>query len=299
MEPITSFTDEEKRLVLSEMIKTSQVDVDLLARFVTSHEIRPPWEQWLRMQIPPNRNLAQCMQVAEQLMAQGPQLKRKRSNELDGHPKRPTLPGGYVPGSGPNYHSSGPLKAPTPVNIAPRPSNGHRLSPAPSPPPPFPSSRKRGRPSRADKAKRDLRPILPQRIVPRPSEYPPGIPEPRTILPAPAPVHETFSKSPVPTPRTPLTSGDGPSKRAMPILDMSRPRVLSDGAVDRMETTRAYLRSELPPIEPELRAGISRQSPPSNSPTTLAPLLPQNSPVAAAETPSSQATRSTPVTNSV
>ncbi|KAK0385843.1 hypothetical protein NLU13_7020 [Sarocladium strictum] len=294
-----NFTDDEKRLLLSEIIKTSQVDVDELARFVASHAIKPHWEQWTRMQIPPNRTVAQCMQVADQLTVHVSQLKRKRSTETasDGSAKRPSLPGGYVSGSGASYHSSISAIASAPVSIAPRPSNGHESSPVPSPPPPAPVAKKRGRPSRADKAKRDLRPLLPQHIVPRPSDHPSGGPEPRPILPAPAPVHDAFSRSPGSVPRTPLTSGL-PSKRVMPRVEMSRPRVLSDGAVDRMETTRAYLGSELPPIEPQLRAGISRQSPPYDSPTTLAPLLPHNSPAAAAETPSSQATRSTPVTNS-
>jgi hypothetical protein len=209
-----------------------------------------------------------------------------------------------------------------PVNIAPRPPNGHRPSPVPSPPPiSVPAVKKRGRPSRADKAKRDLRPLLPQHIVPRPSDQSLGGLGRQTILPAPVSVQEHYSRSPVATPRTPLTSGLPPKRALPPHSDMSRPvctlrpvispftvdeskadaqgqRVLSDGAVDHMESTRAYLGSELPPIEPRLRAGISRQSPPDNSPTMLAPLLQKNSPAAAAETPSSQGTRSTPVTNS-
>jgi hypothetical protein len=301
MDTIPNFNDDEKRLLLSEMIKTSQVDVELLARFVASHELRPHWEQWTRMQIPANRTMAQCMKVADHLTAQASQAKRKRSSEgvMDGSTKRPSLPGGYASANNSSYHASNSMNTSGPVNIAPRPPNGHRPSPVPSPPPiSVPAVKKRGRPSRADKAKRDLRPLLPQHIVPRPSDQSLGGLGRQPILPTPVSVQEHYSRSPVATPRTPLTSGLPPKRALPPHSDMSRPRVLSDGAVDHMESTRAYLGSELPPIEPRLRAGISRQSPPDNSPTMLAPLLQQNSPAAAAETPSSQGTRSTPVTNS-
>jgi len=165
------------------------------------------------------------MHVAGQLTVQASQLKRKRSNEpmADVNAKRPNLPpGGYASGSSSSYHTSVLAMAPTPVTIAPRPSNGHRQSPVASPPPPLPATKKRGRPSRADKAKRDLRPLLPQHIVPKPSDHPSGALEPRPILPAPAPVHDRYSRSPVSRPRTPLISG-APSKRGMPSVDMSRP----------------------------------------------------------------------------
>lgn len=254
------------------------------------------------MQIPPNRTVAQCMHVADQLTLQALQLKRKRSNEpvADVSAKRPSLPGGYATSSGSSYHASVPAMASAPVSIAPRPSNGHRQSPVASPPPPAPTTKKRGRPSRADKAKRDLRPLLPQHIVPKPLDYSSSSLEPRPILPAPASatLHERYSKSPDSRPQTPLTSG-APSNRAMPSVDVSMPRVLSGEALDRVEKTRAYLDSRGPqPLEPQLRSGLTQQSPPDNSPTTLAPLLSQNSPAPAAGTPSSQATRSTPVLNS-
>ncbi|GFP57273.1 hypothetical protein TASIC1_0008011400 [Trichoderma asperellum] len=56
-----SFSLDEKRFVLAEMIKCSSVDVDMLIRFVESNVSDP---NWMIMQIPPGRNLEQCMQVA-------------------------------------------------------------------------------------------------------------------------------------------------------------------------------------------------------------------------------------------
>lgn len=74
-----------------------------------------------------------------------------------------------------------------PVNILPRPSNGYSsISPQRPPAPELP--KKRGRPSRADKAKRDLRPLLPQPAVSHPvfmgqsPDAPRSLP-PRTLPP--------------------------------------------------------------------------------------------------------------------
>lgn len=170
------------------------------------------------------RNLRQCMDVATQLTSQASQLKRKRPNELmlEGNPKRPAFAPGFASGAGPSHHAPAAVMAPAPVHIAPRPSNGHRSSPHPSPPPPAQPTKKRGRPSRADKAKRDLRPLLPQHLAPRPSEHTPGTYEPRPILPAPAAATDRFSKSPISDPRTPLAPTN-PTKRSIPPVDISRP----------------------------------------------------------------------------
>lgn len=166
------------------------------------------------------------MKVADHLTAQASQAKRKRSSDgvMDGNVKRPSLSGGYASANNSTYHGSSSMSTSGPVNIAPRPPNGHGHSPVPSPPPiSVPTVKKRGRPSRADKAKRDLRPLLPQHIVPRPSDQGLGGLGRQPILPAPASVQEHYSRSPVATPRTPLTSGL-PSKRALPPHpDMSRP----------------------------------------------------------------------------
>ncbi|GKT53448.1 hypothetical protein ColTof4_05630 [Colletotrichum tofieldiae] len=44
-----SFTEEEKRFILAEVIKTSDLDVGLLVGFLNTHNIEP---DWLKMQLP-------------------------------------------------------------------------------------------------------------------------------------------------------------------------------------------------------------------------------------------------------
>lgn len=78
----------------------------------------------------------------------------------------------------------------------------------------------------------------------------------------------------------------------------SRQRVLSDGAVDHMEKTRAYLGSELPPIEPHMNARDARQADTDDEPATLAPMLQRSPTEIASDTASAQAPRSAPLINS-
>ncbi|EQB55440.1 hypothetical protein CGLO_04636 [Colletotrichum gloeosporioides Cg-14] len=71
------FSEEEKRLILAEVIKTSNLDLGHLVDFLKLHKTEP---NWLKMQLPPGRTMEQCIQVTEQ-MFQGPMripdLKRK------------------------------------------------------------------------------------------------------------------------------------------------------------------------------------------------------------------------------
>ncbi|KZL71120.1 hypothetical protein CT0861_09110 [Colletotrichum tofieldiae] len=84
-----SFTEEEKRFILAEVIKTSDLDVGLLVGFLNTHNIEP---DWLKMQLPSGRTMGQCLAVTGQ-MFQGPMripdLKRKSMNDLlEQPPKR-------------------------------------------------------------------------------------------------------------------------------------------------------------------------------------------------------------------
>ncbi|KAH8169665.1 hypothetical protein LIA77_10209 [Sarocladium implicatum] len=295
---VSKFTDYEKRFVLTEMLRTSQVSIDALAQFVADQGVQPDWDQWSMIQIPQGRVLRQCMEMAGELTAQSSQLKRKRADEVpsEANAKRPSFPNLYPTGPTSSHRAASVALSPAPVHIAPRPSNGHKPSPHPSPPPPAPLPKKRGRPSRADKAKRDLRPLLPQHLAPRPSEHSSGAHEPRVILPAPATMAERYPRSPISRPRPAAASSPAQDGTASHV-DMTRPRVLSDGAVDHMEKTRAYLGSELPPIEPHLSARSAIQTDADNSPATLAPML-QRSPPGSTPDTSTQGTRSAPLINS-
>lgn len=105
------------------------------------------------------------------------------------------------------------------ARIAPRPTNGTAegrgrdqpavgLAGSPKP------AKKRGRPSRADMAKRELRPNLPQYIAPRPPHQMPGY---QAILPAtsrPQEVVQTASPAVTPvTAQSPPSDGAREKKR--------------------------------------------------------------------------------------
>ncbi|KEY67227.1 hypothetical protein S7711_06696 [Stachybotrys chartarum IBT 7711] len=163
-----SFTHAEKRFVLAEMIKASCVDIDNLALFIRSNEIKP---DWMNMQLPLGRNMNQCMQIAEHLAIPSTLKRKPASDWSEPHPKRvATTERADQPRPLRNSMTPSTVAAsPGPhIAILPRPGRESLERPPPPQIPPLP--KKRGRPSRADKAKRDLRPILPQQIAPRPVE---------------------------------------------------------------------------------------------------------------------------------
>ncbi|KAJ4307875.1 hypothetical protein N0V84_012439 [Fusarium piperis] len=185
MEP---FTEEEKRLLLAEIIKNSQLDVKILGRFIKSNRIEP---NWMQMQLPAGRSMAQCMRAVDGLDIKPRGRKRKvtykeepdsqssreapssSSQELPPLP-RPSVPSKHVP-------------------ILPRPSStGSLESPLSQPTEPLPK-KKRGRPVYAGREVAGYQPIIPRPIAPKPSEeprrehprylQPANGPAPRTILP--------------------------------------------------------------------------------------------------------------------
>ncbi|KAH8123990.1 hypothetical protein FP744_10003215 [Trichoderma asperellum] len=203
-----SFSLDEKRFVLAEMIKCSSVDVDMLIRFVESNVSDP---NWMIMQIPPGRNLEQCMQVANRsptapnhrsAMSQNDHLANSGMN----HPRQiapRTSPGGQTPGVMPM----------SPVNMAPWPpadvAEDRRAPPYEAPNAPAP--RKRGRPSRVDRNT-----AVPPRlanIAPRPPQPVPGSNTPRPILPAIQRQADTRSSQPPPPAHVPLLLDSPPSKK--------------------------------------------------------------------------------------
>ncbi|KAM0454903.1 hypothetical protein ACHAPV_008044 [Trichoderma viride] len=207
----SSFSLDEKRFVLAEMIKCSTVDVEMLIRFVESNVSDP---NWMTMQIPSGRNLEQCMQVANRsptapnhrsAMSQNDHLANSGMN----HPRQiapRTSPGGQTPGAMPM----------SPVNMPPwQPADGveDRRAPSYEAPNAGPAPRKRGRPSRADRST-----AVPPRlanIAPRPPQSASGSNTPRPILPAiQRPVDAAArSSQPPPPAHVPLLLDSPPTKK--------------------------------------------------------------------------------------
>ncbi|RNJ51964.1 hypothetical protein D7B24_004866 [Verticillium nonalfalfae] len=219
------FTDDEKRFILSEMIKQSRLDVDILVNLVKGFKEFEP--DWLKMPLPHalGRTVNQCLAAADamfQTTVERPNLKRKSMGELQEVPsKRRVLP----PSPG---HSTQPstltpaaqLPAPSLLNQSSLSGSAQHVNIRPRPPrtgPPalgetqlVPAAKRRGRPSRADKAK-SLRPVLPQ-LAPR-TEPPPQAPHvpgnstssmsgvagyPHGHIQTPAASRKSFSASPGP-----------------------------------------------------------------------------------------------------
>jgi hypothetical protein len=255
-----SFSREEKLFVLAEMIKASRIDIDSLIRFINHHNIEP---DWMSMQIPLGRNMNQCMQFAEHISIAKAPSKRRPSEDYDYPSKRlafsdqadqnrPTSSPGILQPAAPSQ----PMQARAPNCPLESPPQG----PAPV------LAKKRGRPSRADKAKRDLRPLLPQHLAPRP---PPGAVSqllspntPRPILPAitspramPNLPAEPRSWSPPSMYKGPVGADDKPldKKRDHADTDISLSHILVDS------TSGDFRRRSLP--------SMMERSPPASTPS--------------------------------
>lgn len=234
----------------------------------------------------------QCMQMAEYLSIPSASLKRKPSNEHIDHGSKRRAMSDYLaqpPAPTDSFeHQAALPTAPPPVAILPRPPNGSAESP-PSQPPAAAAAvpKKRGRPSRADKAKRDLRPLLPQHLAPRPPPQALGPNTPRPILPAVSPGLDQRPITP-PTAYSASSASDGlrGRKRVRPSsADEQRPssRGLSIKADPTIAAQRSltedFPRERLPrphgpvPLEPDPRVGVRQQAPPEGLPTTLPALV--------------------------
>ncbi|KAF4123172.1 hypothetical protein GMORB2_6722 [Geosmithia morbida] len=85
-----------QRFVLAEIIKSSRLDVETLAMFVRDNRIEPDW--W-NMQLPPRRNMNQCVEAADR-MGIASSLKRRSSNDYTEHSSKRTATAsrpGYPP----------------------------------------------------------------------------------------------------------------------------------------------------------------------------------------------------------
>ncbi|KAH6990017.1 hypothetical protein EDB80DRAFT_729363 [Ilyonectria destructans] len=148
------FTDEEKRFLLAEMIKASELEVEVIGKFVNDHVAKP---NWMQMQLP-----------LEQLgfKHQHPGLKRKMpGDQSEPAAKRITLPGNTEPTAtlAAVPSTSLDILAHLATNSAEIPS---MKAPQASPPT---APKKTGRPARADNAR--FRPILPKNLAPAPRPF--------------------------------------------------------------------------------------------------------------------------------
>ncbi|KAK0621508.1 hypothetical protein B0T17DRAFT_617946 [Bombardia bombarda] len=93
----TPFTEDEKRMVLVEMIKASHVDLEWLVHFINYANIVPDWGC---MQVPLGRNLNQCYSAATEMLSRPvprlnlPPLKRGPTNDRDEYV--PTIQSSYL-----------------------------------------------------------------------------------------------------------------------------------------------------------------------------------------------------------
>ena len=234
----------------------------------------------------------QCIQVAEHLSIPSTAIKRKTISAQDDHvAKRRALsdqPEQTISASSntTQYHPA--ASSPSHVAILPRPANGFHTSLASQPQVTAP--RKRGRPSRADKAKRDLRPNLPPQLAPKPPQSPvQGMP--RAILPAanvaidsrrltppaaysasPGP-HQGISgkkrMQPSPGERS-RPASNKPGYLLQDVSDKKMQRVLVDGALDDMSKEERQLQRPEPVLlEPGSRRTSLPQNPLEGSPAAL------------------------------
>ncbi|KAG5950825.1 hypothetical protein E4U53_004351 [Claviceps sorghi] len=163
----SSFTREEKRFVLAEILKSSDVSIEHLWQFIKANQIVP---NWMNMQVPLGRSLSQCIKVVEQMTdaPPGPKIPPAAHSgtihrcELLEHTSDDVSDRRRTNSSTPSTSSSS-----IPIAIPPQPTTGHDQSLVST----FPSGhnrpKKRGRPSRADRAGGHLHPNLPPHLSSR------------------------------------------------------------------------------------------------------------------------------------
>ncbi|KAE9577263.1 hypothetical protein CGMCC3_g6985 [Colletotrichum fructicola] len=271
------FSEEEKRLILAEVIKTSNLDLGHLVDFLKLHKTEP---NWLKMQLPPGRTMEQCIQVTEQ-MFQGPMripdLKRKPVGDLLDKPSKrlavasPMEPPAQLPplasaSQGPSAYAN-PM-SPRQMNAGPESGTASNGYPSPNQPPAAPPPpRKRGRPSRADKA-RQLRAMLPQHFTPlAPAPAPrnsagesPSTPaESSAYSLSPGPASETTGEPPRKKRGRPRSTEKGvPELPGTYTYRVDQPRTLSDPYPEREQLPESEKERAIPHIGHLTQEGLAR-----------------------------------------
>ncbi|KAH9216578.1 hypothetical protein DL95DRAFT_118718 [Leptodontidium sp. 2 PMI_412] len=235
------FSDDEKRFVLAEAIRTSPIPLERLFAFLNDHSPSPAWDDML---VPRGRTLKQCKDVFESLRSSPAaptfqtQLQGQSQSQSQSHnlpvPMSSVASSGIKRKSGPGtleVLSSGPppkrrQSSGDPVIIArdirPKPSNGSPLSMTPSFPTPEP--KKRGRPSKKDVERKQQEAIARGDILPpAPSMTTYQVPGEdvsgssyATILPAVAPALHYAPSPGIPIERDIPESAGSPGKKRRP-----------------------------------------------------------------------------------
>ncbi|TAQ90549.1 hypothetical protein B7494_g1103 [Chlorociboria aeruginascens] len=166
------FTDQEKRFVLSEALKTSSIPVEKLLALLQDGNIHPAWTEML---LPLGRNLKSCIDAFESLKASHPPTtsaafpvfpsipsKRKSTSDAEAFPAFPAADPSR------KRRQSGHELVAIARNIQPRPaSNGSPIAFSPSLPVGV-QAKKRGRPSKADLQARQAEAIARGEVLPPP-----------------------------------------------------------------------------------------------------------------------------------
>ncbi|KAI0481724.1 hypothetical protein F4859DRAFT_512859 [Xylaria cf. heliscus] len=246
----TTFSPDEKRFVLGEIIKVSAIDVPTLVDFIKLHKVAP---NWMLMQLPSGRNMSQCVGVVENMFQMkfpppniGPLGKRNSLSDLNDHlTKRPAITTPFEP-----THA-------LVRNIQPRPpqhANGYPPVVSMSNPPTVSTTgKKRGRPSKADKEAQAAR-----AAHTRP-EYPHIVPAPPAPLTATSTVQpqREYASSP-PGYEIAGSTGDQPAKKRSRPTTIDSPRqVGSSFPLASPASTTGTPRALPEPLEPIDRTNIS------------------------------------------
>ncbi|KAI1020056.1 hypothetical protein LB503_006409 [Fusarium chuoi] len=193
MEP---FNDQEKRHLLAEIIKHSQLDVQYLEDIV--RHIEP---NWMQMQLPNGRNMAQCMETAQNMYIGQRGTKRKASEEES---STQNSNDGHLPSNQALSLLSQPSPAQnSPANFQRQPAMTPRSHLQQPQQPEQPPKKKKGRPAYAGRDVTSQRPFNPRPIAPKPSAKNPQnshsvfrtiAPAPQAVLPPrpPGSLHSTY-----------------------------------------------------------------------------------------------------------
>ncbi|SPN98387.1 uncharacterized protein DNG_01432 [Cephalotrichum gorgonifer] len=246
----STFTNDEKRFVLTELIKSSKVDVQVLADFFKANCKE---YSWFSVQLPTGRNAYECIQVTEEMTqvpipdwslkppprtfppttstsspatALAPPLLVAQHQNTENHAgASPSISTGP---SGPTQATPNRSSTPQHVHIQPRVSlvNGiprHSASPPPT-------KRRRGRPPR----KQNLRYVS----GPESKSLPPLAPQPQPFSGLnQAPVSCAQSEGGKPSTPSPVYSTAGPSD-ALEERSRKRARLSSDEALQEIKVER-------------------------------------------------------------
>ncbi|KAI0194960.1 hypothetical protein F4808DRAFT_464367 [Astrocystis sublimbata] len=264
----TTFSDDEKRFALAEMIKVSAMDVPTLVEFIKAHKVEP---NWMFMQLPSGRNMSQCVGAVENMFQMnfpppnvGFVVKRKSLGDLSEHPaKRQAITTSFEP----------PLAPVRPLQPRPPPPNGYPpVAPIISIPTTSITGKKRGRPSKADKEAQA------RAIYTRNTEYAtivPAPPAPRTATPTGQPQREYVSS---PGYEIAAASGEQPSRvRSRPsAIDSPRQSgssLLLASPASATGTPRAFPDSMEQIERPNIISQDNKSVPVDSRSPPLAPLL--------------------------